>query len=294
MRLVTLNDGGKLECAAILPDGSALRLGSAFASMQALIEAGPAGLERVRGLIAKAPSTPKAIVAAKDVKLAAPLPRPAKNVFCVGRNYAEHIAEGERAHKAKIGIAESPTFFTKPPTSVIGPDAVVPLFPHVTSQMDYEVELAVIIGKSGRDIPAARAFEHVFGYTIVNDVSARDLQRRHGGQFFKGKALDGSCPMGPWIVTADEILSPGQLGIRLRINGELRQNGNTSQMIFDIATQIASLSAGMTLEAGDIIATGTPSGVGFAMEPPRYLQDGDVAECEIDGIGKLTNAFSAT
>ncbi|MBL0932046.1 MAG: fumarylacetoacetate hydrolase family protein, partial [Alphaproteobacteria bacterium] len=151
----------------------------------------------------------------------------------------------------------------------------------------------VVLGKSGRDIPAARAFEHVFGYTIVNDVSARDLQRRHGGQFFKGKALDGSCPMGPWIVTADEVPTPGQLGIRLRINGELRQNGNTSQMIFDIATQIASLSAGMTLEAGDIIATGTPSGVGFAMVPPRYLQDGDVAECEIDGIGKLTNAFSA-
>ncbi|MBN9497719.1 MAG: fumarylacetoacetate hydrolase family protein [Alphaproteobacteria bacterium] len=292
MHLATLKRGGHLECAAMLEGGDALRLGDAFASLQALIEGGRAALDRVRGMVAYADKTPQLIVRASDVELAAPLPRPAKNVFCVGRNYAEHIAEGERAQKIKIGVAENPIFFTKPTTTVVGPGANVPLFPHVSTQIDYEVELAVIIGKPGRDIPRDRAYEHVFGYTIVNDVSARDVQRRHGGQFFKGKALDGSCPMGPWIVTADTVPSPGNLGIRLRVNGELRQNGNTSAMIFDIPTLIASLSAGLTLEPGDILATGTPSGVGYAMEPPCFLKDGDVVECEIDGLGKLTNGFA--
>ncbi len=292
MHLATLKRGDRFECAAMLDGGDALRLGDAFPSLQALIEAGPAALDRVRGMVAYADKTPHLIVPARAVEFAAPLPRPTKNVFCVGRNYAEHIAEGERAQKIKIGVAENPIFFTKPATTVIGPGATVPLFPHVSTQIDYEVELAVIIGKAGRDIPPARAYEHVFGYTIVNDVSARDVQRRHGGQFFKGKALDGSCPMGPWIVTADAVSTPGNLGIRLRVNGELRQNGNTSAMIFDIPTLIASLSAGLTLEPGDILATGTPSGVGYAMEPPCFLKDGDAVECEIDGIGKLTNGFA--
>src|SRR5690606_29470057 len=144
----------------------------------------------------------------------------------------------------------------------------IPIFPWLSTKVDYEVELAVIIGKAGRDIPAERAFDHVFGYTILNDVTARDIQRRHGGQVFKGKALDGSCPMGPWIVTADEIANPADLGIRLWVNGEKRQNSNTGAMIFDISTLIASMSEGMTIEPGDILATGTPSGVGYAMEPP--------------------------
>ncbi|MEM9247550.1 MAG: fumarylacetoacetate hydrolase family protein, partial [Pseudomonadota bacterium] len=222
----------------------------------------------------------------------APIPVPAKNVFCVGRNYMEHIAEGERAQNTKVGVTEVPVFFTKPPTAVTGPGAAVPLFPSVSSKVDYEVELAVIIGKAGRNIAPQDAFDHIFGYTIVNDITARDVQRRHGGQYFKGKGLDGSCPMGPWIVTKDEIADPHALAIRCSVNGELRQNGTTRDMIFDIPTLIASLSEGLTLQPGDVLATGTPSGVGYAMEPPCFLADGDTVTCEVEGIGTLTNVMA--
>jgi len=298
MQLATIRFEGRLESAAMLPDGGALRLEAAarlagvaaaqFASVQTIVEGGAATLAAARALAA----APAAGAVVKAPKLAAPLPRPVKNVFCVGRNYAEHIAEGERAQNIKVGITEHPVFFTKPATSVVGPGDAVPLFAHVSSQIDYEVELAVIIGKPGRDIPKEKAFEHVYGYTIVNDVTARDVQRRHGGQYFKGKGLDGSCPMGPWIVTADEVPNPGKLAIRLKVNGALRQDGNTAAMIFDIPTLIASLSEGLTLEPGDVIATGTPSGVGYAMVPPQFLKHGDVVECEVEGIGTLTNSFA--
>ena len=175
---------------------------------------------------------------------------------------------------------------------MVGPGASIPIFPKLSTRIDYEVELAVVIGKTGRDIQPDQAMAHVFGYTIVNDVTARDVQRRHGGQFFKGKGLDGSCPMGPVIVTADAIGDPARLGLRLSVNGESRQDGNTADMIFDIPTLIASLSEGMTLDPGDVIATGTPSGVGYAMDPPMFLEDGDVVVCEIDGIGKLENRMT--
>ncbi|MBL8831808.1 MAG: fumarylacetoacetate hydrolase family protein [Rhodospirillales bacterium] len=300
MRLATIRFEERLESAAILPDGAALRLEAAarlagmpagiFASVQTIVEGGAGTLASAGRLVAA--RAPAALVAAKDVKLAAPLPRPVKNVFCVGRNYAEHIAEGERAQNIKVGVTEHPVFFTKPSTAVVGPGDAVPLFAHVSTQIDYEVELAVIIGKPGRDIPRDRAYAHVYGYTIVNDVTARDVQRRHGGQYFKGKGLDGSCPMGPWIVTADEIPDPAKLAIRLSVNGALRQNGSTAAMIFDIPTLIASLSEGLTLEPGDVIATGTPSGVGYAMVPPQFLKHGDVVECEVEGIGKLANSFA--
>ena len=186
-----------------------------------------------------------------------------------------------------------PVFFTKPPTAVVGPDAEVPIFPKVSVKIDYEVELALVIGKRGRDIAPADAYGHIFGYTVLNDVTARDVQRRHGGQFFKGKGLDGSCPMGPWVVTADEAGDPMALRMQLWVNGELRQNDTTAAMIFDIPTLIASLSEGLTLEPGDILATGTPSGVGYAMDPPRYLTDGDEVCCEIEGIGRLCNRLRA-
>jgi 2-keto-4-pentenoate hydratase/2-oxohepta-3-ene-1,7-dioic acid hydratase in catechol pathway len=188
-----------------------------------------------------------------------------------------------------VGVSEHPVFFTKPRTAVIGPGADIPIFSKVSTSIDYEVELALVIGKAGRDIAPADAFDHILGYTNINDISARDIQRRHGGQYFKGKGLDGSCPMGPHIVTADEIANPQSLLICLSVNGERRQDGNTSDMIFDIPTLIASLSEGLTLEPGDIVATGTPSGVGYAMTPPQYLRDGDMVECEIEGIGKLSN-----
>jgi 2-keto-4-pentenoate hydratase/2-oxohepta-3-ene-1,7-dioic acid hydratase in catechol pathway len=289
MRLATIAHQGAAKPAVIRDDGSAILLESCDppfrGSLQDLIAA---GLAVAREALAAA-DTGAAVVPAGAVRLLAPLPRPAKNVFCVGRNYAEHIAEGERAQNVKIGVTEVPVFFTKPPTAVIGPGAGIPVFADVSTSIDYEVELAIVIGKPGRDIRPERVSDHIFGYTIVNDVSARDVQRRHGGQFFKGKALDGSCPMGPWIVTADGIADPGRLGIRLWVNGEKRQDSTTAAMIFDIPTLIASLSAGLTLEAGDVIATGTPSGVGYAMDPPRFLRPGDVVTCEIDGIGRLEN-----
>jgi len=305
MRLATVDLGSRTAAAVILTDGSALLLdaldasdlppavSAAFASgsLLAVIAAGPAAIEAAGRAAAEAEAgrLPDAVRSADKLRLRAPVPQPAKNVVCVGRNYAEHIAEGERAQNIKIGVTEHPVFFTKPATAVIGPGETIPIFPHLSSKIDYEVELAVVMGKAGRDIPAERALEHVFGYTILNDVTARDIQRRHGGQFFKGKALDGSCPMGPWIVTADELQDPAKLGIRLWVNGELRQDSTTAAMIFDIPTLIASMSEGMTLEPGDILATGTPSGVGYAMEPPAFLKHGDVVTCEIDGIGRLEN-----
>jgi 2-keto-4-pentenoate hydratase/2-oxohepta-3-ene-1,7-dioic acid hydratase in catechol pathway len=257
------------------------------ASLQSIIEAGSEALDLVRTLADR--SDRSAQRRPEDHVTLAPLPSPAKNVFCVGRNYAEHIAEGDRAQNQKVGVTEHPVFFTKPRTAVIGPGAAIPIFPHVSTSIDYEVELALVIGRRGRDIAREDAFDHILGYTIVNDVSARDIQRRHGGQYFKGKGLDGSCPMGPCIVTADEIGDPGTLAISLTVNGETRQSSTTAAMIFDIPTLIASLSAGMTLEPGDILATGTPSGVGYAMDPPRFLTDGDVVVCTIENIGKLEN-----
>ena len=290
--VVELADGALLDIARASgdianPAGSALRTGS----LQSIIDCGDPAVEAIRGLVAtaEAGSHADAKYAASDVTLLAPLPAPRKNVFCVGRNYADHIAEGERAQKVKIGITERPVYFTKPLTAVIGPGADIPIFPAVSEAIDYEVELAAVIGKRGRDISEGDAYDHIFGYTIVNDISARDVQRAHGGQYFKGKALDGSCPVGPWIVTADAIGDPQNLSISLTVNGETRQDGNTRSMIFDIPTLIASLSAGLTLEPGDIIATGTPSGVGYAMEPPQFLKDGDVVVCDVEHIGKLEN-----
>ena len=286
MRLATAIIDCHHQGVVVHHDGSATRLGMA---LQDLIDAGETGVAAARAADARPADLP-----AGSYRLAAPLPQPRKNVFCVGRNYSEHIAEGARAQNTTIAVTEVPVFFTKPPTAICGPGDEVPIFPHVSTRVDYEVELAVVIGRAGRDIPADRAFQHIFGYMILNDVTARDVQRRHGNQWFKGKGLDGSAPTGPWIVTADEIADPQALGIRLSVNGELRQDGNTRDMIFDIPTLIASLSEGLTLEPGDIIATGTPSGVGYAMEPPRFLTHGDRIICEIDGIGRLENTMRDT
>lgn len=282
MRLATLKVGTKAEGAVIGEDGTAHLIGM---SVLDVIAGGPAALARVRDLRGMQ------AVPAGQYTLAAPITELTKNIFCVGRNYMEHIAEGDRAQRQDVGVTEVPVFFTKPPTAVTAPDGAVPIFAHVSTNIDYEVELAVIIGRPGRDIPAERAMDHVFGYSILNDITARDIQRLHGGQYFKGKGLDGSAPMGPWIVTADQIPDPHALGIRCSVNGEVRQDGNTRDMIFDIPTLITSLSAGMTLEPGDIIATGTPSGVGYAMDPPRYLRNGDNVLCEIEGLGRLANTM---
>jgi 2-keto-4-pentenoate hydratase/2-oxohepta-3-ene-1,7-dioic acid hydratase in catechol pathway len=215
----------------------------------------------------------------KRVRLLAPIPAPARNVFCLGRNYADHAAERGAA------APDHPVYFTKPGTAVVGPgDDVV--HHAITKELDYEVELAVVIGTGGRDIPRAEALRHVFGYTIINDVTARDLQKRHN-QWFKGKSLDTFCPMGPMLVTADEIPDPQALAVSLRVNGQTRQSSHTAKMIFPVAQCIEVLSQGMTLLPGDIIATGTPDGVGAATG--TFLRAGDRIEAEVEGIGILAS-----
>jgi 2-keto-4-pentenoate hydratase/2-oxohepta-3-ene-1,7-dioic acid hydratase in catechol pathway len=228
-----------------------------------------------------------------SLSLLAPFPCPPRNVMCVGKNYRDHSSEFARSGfdassgQGDAAEPERPIFFTKVPGSVIGPG--VPIDPHheLTRSLDYEAELAVIIGRGGRGIPAGRAWKHVWGYTIINDVTARDLQHDHK-QWFLGKSLDTFCPMGPWAVTADEV-DPTDLTVMCWVNGELRQKASTRDLIFGIPELIATLSAGITLRPGDIIATGTPAGVGIGYNPPRFLVPGDVVSIEIGGLGTLTN-----
>ncbi len=232
----------------------------------------------------------------RAAKLHAPIPRPPRNVFCVGWNYSEHFEEGKQAREhsgpqlAPQEIPAFPSLFSKNPATVVGPDAPVWFPAPHSEQLDWEAELAVVIGKGGRDIAEADAMGHVFGYTCANDVSVRDVQRRHGGQWFKGKNFDTHLPMGPWIVTADE-LDPSDLAIRSRVNGVGKQDSRTKFMVFKIPRLIAEISAGCTLWPGDLIITGTPAGVGFARTPPEYLKVGDVVEVEIEGIGVLRNTI---
>lgn len=219
----------------------------------------------------------------------APLPQPRRNVFCVGLNYVEHAKESAAARGQAVKLPDRPVFFTKATTTVIGPGAAIAVHAQVSTQMDWEAELAVVIGRAGRNIPREHAHDYIFGYTITNDVSARDVQVAHGGQFFKGKSLDATCPLGPALVTPDDLPNPLHLEVTCRVNGVVKQAGNTSDFIFDVPTIIEWLSKGMTLLPGDIIATGTPAGVGFARTPPEFLQPGDVVECAIAGLGTLRN-----
>ena len=223
-----------------------------------------------------------------EVLLHAPIPRPAKNIFCVGRNYMAHIKEGAAAYKREAKLPDVPVFFTKAPTTVGGPFDEVPRHHELTQQLDWEAELAVVIGRTGRNVRTADALSYVFGYTVLNDITARDLQQRHG-QWFKGKSLDGSCPMGPVVVTADEFGDPQVKRVSLRVNGVTKQDASTEDMIFPVATIIEWLSKGLTLEPGDIIATGTPEGVGMGRTPQEWLQDGDIVETEVEGIGVMRN-----
>lgn len=228
----------------------------------------------------------------KDVCLLAPLPKPRRNIFCVGKNYLDHVKEikdsklGE-AQGAMANLPKHPVIFSKVPESVIGTKAGIDSHPQVTAEMDYEAELAVIISKKAKGVKKENAAQYVWGYTIINDVSARDLQAKHV-QFHVGKSLDTFCPMGPWLVSADEI-DASHASIQCWVNGELRQSGSTEQLIFDIPTIIENLSAGITLYPGDVIATGTPSGVGMGLKPPQFLKKGDTVKIEIAGIGVLEN-----
>ena len=255
--------------------------------MLEFIRLGDKGLDAAREAVRSART-----VRLDSVVLGAPIPELHKNVFAVGRNYAEHVTESARGRGVAVELPEQVVFFTKPPTSVIGHEQDIRLDATVTTQLDYEVELVVVIGSGGRNIPAAQAWKHIYGYTVGNDVSARDVQSAHL-QWFKGKALDTTCPIGPCIVPSRDLPSVEDLGLTLRVNGESRQASRTSMMIFDLPTIIEQLSRGMTLEPGDLIMTGTPSGIGHRMSPPRYLQPGDVIEAEIEGIGILRNRVAA-
>ncbi|MFK2825836.1 fumarylacetoacetate hydrolase family protein [Bacillus sp. B190/17] len=223
-------------------------------------------------------------ISAEEVEWLAPIPRPLKNIMCIGKNYRDHAIE-------MGGVESIPTdlmVFTKAPTSVIASNEPIPAHAHLTETLDYEGELGVIIGKKGKDIPREEALDYIFGYTIINDVTARDIQKRHK-QFFLGKSLDGTCPMGPWIVSKDEVQDPHRLNIETKVNGEVRQQSNTEYLIFPIDEIISTLSEGMTLEPGDIIATGTPAGVGQGMNPPNFLKSEDTIEINIEQIGTLSN-----
>lgn len=259
-------------------------------TMLALIEQGDSALERVQAIAVKSANDPDTslLLQLNQVRLLAPIPRPLKNIFCIGKNYAEHAMEFDQTANPDVAIPKYPVIFTKAPTTVIGPGAGIKSHSQITQALDYEVELAVIIGKRGSYIKPEEAMDYIFGYTILNDITARDLQKHHL-QWFRGKSLDTSAPMGPYITHKNLIPDPGNLTVSLTVNGETRQHASTADFIFTIPTLISTISAGITLEAGDIISTGTPAGVGAARKPPQFLRAGDVLELTISGLGTLSN-----
>lgn len=265
--------------------GSAL----AVATMLDIIDGGAPVMTLLREIEA-APKT-SAILLNKAL-LKAPIPRTRKNVFCVGWNYLEHFDEGAAKLQDNRELPKWPVFFSKAPTAINGPYDVIPYDESVSVQLDWEVELGVIIGKAGKNIAEADAMSHVFGYTVINDVTWRDIQRRHGGQWDKGKSLDGTCPMGPCIVTADSI-DPTNLAIECRVSGVTKQKSNTRHMYFKIPRLIHDLSIGQTLEPGDVISSGTPEGVGYARTPAEFMKPGDLLETIVDGIGTMRNPIGS-
>ncbi|EGO64272.1 fumarylacetoacetate hydrolase family protein [Acetonema longum] len=258
-------------------------------TMLELIEQGDAAVKIVQTILERADSScPK--LALDEVRLLAPIPRPRKNIFCIGKNYVEHALEVDKTGDVSAAVPKVPVVFSKPPTCVIGTGAIVKNHKQMTSKIDYEVELAVIVGKTASQAAKDKAYDYVFGYTIMNDISARDLQKAHG-QWLMGKSPDTFAPLGPCIVHKNAIPAPHNLSIKSMINGEIRQNANTKDMVFDIPALIAAISSIITLEPGDIIATGTPAGVGAGFNPPRFLQPGDEMRLEIENIGILVNTL---
>jgi 2-keto-4-pentenoate hydratase/2-oxohepta-3-ene-1,7-dioic acid hydratase in catechol pathway len=277
------------EVVDIAVAGSVLNL-AVPASVLELIADAETSLPRLQSIVEQSETLRKhnAVLDLNGITLTAPIPQPRKNIMCMAVNYSEHARETAAARNRSTAAPTQPILFTKATTTINSPYGNIIIDPEVSTEIDWEVELGVIIGQPGKNITEENALAHVFGYTVINDVTARDLQKRHV-QYFKGKSLDGSCPMGPWIVTADEIADPHNLRLRLKVNGVIKQDDNTGQMVFSIPQIIATLSLGMTLEAGDIIATGTPSGVGFTRVPPEFLKPGDIMETEIEKIGVLRN-----
>ena len=293
MRLLTFEESGSVRLGVLDSQcNEVLDLGALAPelpkSMLEFIALGDSALIKAREISANtAPGLPL-----NALRILPPIPRPSRNIFCVGKNYPEHVKEVQSIVASDKDTSDAtpnlPIIFTKATSSIIGPGAAIPASLDPTMSVDYEGELAVVIGRGGRAIPAAEAMGHIFGYSIINDVTSRRLQKQHQ-QWFIGKSLDGFCPMGPWLVTHDEISDVTTLRIQTWVNKELRQDGYVNQMIFDIPTLIETLSRYMTLEAGDIIATGTPAGVGMGFKPPKFLQPGDHVTITIDTIGTLEN-----
>jgi 2-keto-4-pentenoate hydratase/2-oxohepta-3-ene-1,7-dioic acid hydratase in catechol pathway len=295
MRLASYLVDGQPRAGVIASDQTLVGVSDLVAGvpsdMLAVLAAGPSLWDR----LSAAASSARGGQALASARLVAPIPRPRRNLFCVGWNYSEHFAEGQGfrgPNDSPQDLPEYPALFSKQPNTVVGPEAPVWHPAPASNELDWEVELAAIVGTPGRDISEENAYEHVFGYTVGNDVSVRDVQRRHGGQWFKGKGFDSHAPLGPWIVTADELGDPHDLHISLRVNGVTKQDSSTRFMVFRIPRIIRELSLGVMLEPGDVILTGTPEGVGFARKPPEFLKVGDVMEAEIEKIGILRNTVA--
>lgn len=295
MKLVTYQKDGRARPGVIINGlGDILDVQATltkFKSLNDIIAAGPHSCDALVEQIRNAKHG-ELLVPAAEAKLLAPIPKPHRNIFCVGKNYHEHAMEfhdsGFDASAGKDAIPDHPIIFSKSFTTVIGSGEPIPASADWTNSVDYEAELAVVIGRGGRHISKSDAYAHVFGYTIVNDVTSRTLQHQHK-QWFIGKNFDGFCPMGPWLVTADEVGNVTDLDVTARVNGELRQCAKVKDLIFDIPTLIETLSRATTLLPGDIIATGTPAGVGIGFDPPKFLKPGDQVSVSITSLGTLEN-----
>lgn len=267
-------------------------VGMEYRTMSELIrEIGSSEKEMLNYITKREPDRVPGAAPLTDIRIVSPIPEPAQDVICLGINYRAHAVESARFEKKAFESAEAAIYFSKRVNRTVDPDGAIQAHRKLTKQLDYEAELAVIIGKDAKDVPREAARDYLFGYTILNDVSARELQTGHK-QWYFGKSLDGFTPLGPWILTADSIEFPPKLSIRSKVNGELRQDSNTGLLIHGIDEIVSELSQGMTLKAGTIIATGTPAGVGMGFDPPRFLKPGDVVECMIEEIGTLRNVVS--
>lgn len=291
MKLLTYKHNGKEALGVMTADEQAIlpleRLGFSFSSMNDLIDRITEEQKAQIQQALRADSFP--VLPYGEVEKCPPIPVPKQDIICLGINYADHAEESARYKKETFERnREYAVYFSKRVNEAVADGAPIPSHTDLLERLDYEAELAVIIGKDAKKVSAKDAFDYVFGYTILNDVSAREIQTRHK-QWYFGKSLEGFCPMGPWIVTRDELEAPPVRSIRSYVNGELRQNSTTGLLIFSIAHVIEELSHGMTLKAGTILSMGTPAGVGMGFDPPKFLKPNDVVTCEIEGIGRLTN-----
>lgn len=291
MKLATVRHRGTERVGVLTGDDELVLLPAGAGDLVDLVAAGEAGLAAAKQTAGERAE----VVALGEVTLLPPVRRFRRDILCAGWNYWDHFEEGfGRRDGQDVPRPEHPTFFTKGPDTVVGPTDQIGYDPRLSAKWDYEAELAVVIGHTGRSIPVADAARFVWGYTLANDISQRDLQRAHGGQWLKGKSIDGTMPLGPWVVTVDELGCPPDLRLQCRVNGELLQDASTAQMAFDIPTLISELSYGMTLRPGDLLLTGTPSGVGNARDPQRFLAEGDQVVVRADGLGELRNRLVAT